>query len=143
MASLIIPFSSKSGVCILAGYSIYGEEWSLDIAIEDEEYKHFEMTADTSITSLIWKEDISSFAGGTARIRAKYDNTPTARLYNNKSVWLDSTGTGWLGYTSTVGFVITYRVINLRPATNTNTPGSAMYDFDLRIRSCLPSIAGP
>jgi len=141
MASLITPVSCKSGVVILSNFSIYGEEWAMDLAIEDEEYKHFEMTADAN--SLIFKEDISSFAGGQARVRAKWDNTVGARLPNNKQVWLDATGTGWLGYTSLVGFIVTYRVINIRPAVSLASPGGAMYDFDLRIRSCLYSFAGP
>lgn len=141
MASLITPVSCKNGIALLGGFSIYGEEWAMDLAIEDEEYKHFEMTADNN--GIIFKEDISSFAGGQARIRARWDNTAGARLANNKGVWLDAIGTGYLGYTALVGFVITYRVINIRPAVTLGNPGGAMYDFDLRVRSCLWTITGP
>lgn len=141
MASLITPVSCKSGVVILSNFSIYGEEWAMDLAIEDEEYKHFEMTADAN--GIIFKEDISSFGGGQARVRARWDNTANQRLPTNKSVWLDATGTGWLGYTTLVGFIVTYRIINVRPVVTLANPGGAMYDFDLRIRSCLHSIVGP
>lgn len=141
MASLITPVSCKSGVVTMSSFAIFGEEWALDIAIEDEEYKHFEMTTD--INGIIWKEDISSFAGGQARIRARWDNAVGARLPVNKGVWLDNVGTAWLGYTSTVGFIIVYRVINIRPAVTLANPGGAMYDFDLRVRECRYSIIGP
>lgn len=141
MPSLITPVSCKSGIVLLSSFSVYGEEWAADLILEDEEYKHFEMTADA--LNIIWKDDISSFAGGTGRVRARHDNTVGARLIQNKNVWLDATGTGWLGYTTLVGFIITYRVINVRPVVTLANPGGAMFDFDLRIRSCLPSITGP
>lgn len=142
MPSLITPVSCKSGVVILSGFSIYGEEWAMDLAIEDEEYKHFEMT--TNANGIIFKDDISSFAGGTARVRCRWDNTPGSRLTLNKAVWLDTSGTGgWLGYTSLVGFSISWRIINVRPAVSLGNPGGAMFDFDLRIRDCVYSITGP
>ena len=141
MPSLITPVSCKDGVVILANQHIYGEEFAAELAIEEEEYKHFEMTADA--LGIIWKDDISSFAGGTAQVRAKWDNAVNQKLIQNKGIWLDATGTGWLGYTSLVGFIITYRILGARPTSNVQSPGSTMFDFTLRIRSCLPSITGP
>lgn len=137
----ITPISCKSGIVTFASAGIYGEEWAADLLIENERYRHFDMTADAN--GITWSQTLTSFAGGTGRIRAKYDNTVGARLPNNKGIWLDATGTGWLGYTSTVGFIITYTITNVRPASNTGSPGSTMYDFDFNINSCLYSIVGP
>jgi len=141
MASPIIPLSCKTGVVLLSGFSIFGEEWAMDIAIENEEYKTFGMTPDVNL--ITWKDDITSFAGGSARLRCRWDNTANARLPSNKGVWLDATGTGWLGYTGTVGFIVSYRVINVRPAVSLSSPGATMFDFDLRIRECVYSFTGP
>lgn len=141
MPSLITPVSCKSGVVILSSFNIFGEEWALDLVLEDEEYKHFLMTANAQ--GITFKDDISSFAGGTGRCRARWDNAAGQRLVDTKGVWLDATGTGWFGYTSTVGFTITYRVISTRPSVTLANPGGAMFDFDLRIRECVYSITGP
>lgn len=141
MASPIIPISCKNGIVILASQHVYGEEWAAELNIEEEDYKTFEMTVDAA--NIIWKEDISSFAGGTARVRARYDSTANALLPNNKGIWLDATGTGYLGYTSLLGFIITYRILNVRPAVGLQSPGNTMFDFDLRIRSCLYTSTGP
>lgn len=137
----IIPISSKSGVAIFAGFRMYGEQWNADLTIENDRLKHFEMTADAN--SLSWAQTLTGFAMGTGSVRMLFDNTPAARPMPDKLVWMDKTGTGWLGYTSLVGFIITFTITNVRPGSNTDNPKSTYFDFDFNINSCTFSTTGP
>lgn len=137
----IIPISCKSGVVIFANAHVYGEQWSAELQIENDRIKHFEMTADAN--SLTWAGTITGFTQGTGSVRALFDNTPNSRLPSDKSIWMDRTGTGWLGYTSTVGFIVTYTITNIKPGSNTDNPKSTYFDVDFNINSCTFSASGP
>lgn len=137
----IIPISCKSGVVILSAFHIFGKEWGLNLEIENDDYKHYEMTAD--VNNLIWKQVLTSFSGGTGTVRCMYDNTVGARLPNDKNVWLDKTGVGYVGFTATIGFVIAFTIVNVTPASSTDSPSSNMFDFQLKITGCTFTIVGP
>lgn len=137
----IIPISCKSGVVILNSQHIYGEQWGAQLTIENELYKHFEMTAD--VNSLIWAQVLTSFSTGTGTCRLLYDNTPGARPFPNKGIWLNQAGVGYLGFTSTVGLIISYVITDVKPADDTNNPKSTMFDFDFKITACTFTIVGP
>lgn len=138
----IIPISCKRGVVILGGGAhIFGKEWGLQLEIENDEFKNFEMTPD--VNNIIWKQVITSFAGGTGTVRCMYDNTPNALLPNNKNVWLDQSGAAYVGYTSLIGFVLAITITGVNPAVNTDSPSSAMFDFSFKVTACTYTIVGP
>lgn len=137
----IVPISCKSGVVIFSTFHLYGEQWNADLTIENDRLKHFEMTADAN--NLTWAGTITSFASGTGSVRMLLDNQSNLRQPTDKQIWLDKTGTAWLGYTSTVGFIITFTITNCRPGSDTNSPKSTYFDFDFNINSCTFSAAGP
>lgn len=137
----IIPISCKSGVVIFSSFHLYGEQWSADLTVENDRIKHWEMTADAN--SLVWAQTLTSFSSGVGSVRMLFDNTSNARPMPDKQVWLDKTGTGWLGYSSQVGLIITFTITNVRPGSNTDNPKSTYFDFDFNINSCTFSVAGP
>lgn len=139
--AVIIPISCKNGIVILASQHVYGEEWGANLTIDNDEYKHYEMTPD--VQSITWAQVLTSFATGEGTGRAKFDNTPGADLPVSKGVWLDGTGTGYLGYSALVGFVIGYTIIGVRPSSNTGSPGSNMFEFNFKITACTFTSTGP
>lgn len=139
----IIPISTKSGVVALANGSVYGEEWGANLTIEADRYKHFEMDASSDPLLNIMSQVITGFTSGSATVRAKYDSTAGADLPSTKGAWMGATGTGYLGYTSLIGFIIAYTITNVRPASNTASPGGAMFDFDMEITDIEFTTSGP
>ena len=137
----ILPISSKSGIAILASAHMYAEEWSANLQIENDEYKHFEMTADAN--NLVWAQVLTSFSKGDATLAMKFDNTNGARPMPDKNIWLDKTGTGFLGFSSLVGLVIVYTILNVRPAISTGNSNGALWPFDIRITACTFTTTGP
>ncbi len=140
---VIIPISSKNGIVLLAsgGVEVFGEEFSCNLRIDNDAYRTYDQTADA--VGIRWAQVITGFAEGDGTVRAKYDNTPGSDLPLAKGVWLDSTGVGFLGYSSLVGFIIAYTIIACRGASNTGNPGSNMFDFDIKITGCDFTLTGP
>ncbi len=139
----IIPISCKSGVVILNSQHVLGEAWSASLEIENDEYKHFEMTPDANTTPLIWAQLLTSFAKGNGTCRMKFDNTPGSRPITNKNLFLDTGGVGYLGYTSTVGFVIAYTIVGVEGGSDTAQPSSTVFNLTFKITACTFTITGP
>ncbi len=140
MALISVP-SGKDGVLILGASSLFLEEWDMSLDIDNELYMHFNQTADAN--SLIFKAINAGHVTGEASIRGKFDNTGGAYLPSSKSIWVGGSGVGWLGYSATVGFNITYAIINIRAAQAVSRPAGAMYEARIKITACLFNAAGP
>lgn len=143
MASPIIPISTKNGVVALANGSVFGEEWGMNLTIERDRYKTFEMTPTTDPMTNTMSQVLTGFTSGTGTVRAKYDATGGADLPASKLAWMGATGVEYLGYTSLIGFVIEYTITDVRPAVNTANPGGAMFDFDFEITDIAFTTSGP
>jgi hypothetical protein len=142
MATVIVPFNGKSGVIIFKSAHLYLEEWELALEIESEDFKHFEMSSD--VNNLIFRQLLTGFAGGTATVRGKFDNTVGSYLPTDKSIWPDQSGTGgWLGYTNLVGFKVSHTVIGIRASQSANRPVGSLYEANLKITACTFSTTGP
>ncbi len=141
MSAFIVPIGSKNGIVVLGTADVFGEEWGANLTIENDEYKHFDQTAGADGNS--WAQIVTGFAKGDGTCRAKYDATPGADLPVTKGIWMGATGVGYFGYTTLIGFIIAYTIVNVRPASNTANPGSSMFDFDLKITDCEFTDTGP
>lgn len=140
----IIPVSSKDGVVLLQGNAEVGAgEWSMNLTIERDRIKHTGKTPSSGLGGLTFSQILTGFASGTGTVRAQFDNTPGQRQPSDRNAWLDQSGTAWLGYTDTVGFIVTYVITDTRPSLNTSNPGATMFDFDFEVADIDFSISGP
>lgn len=142
MATITVP-PGKGGVIIFGSTNhLYLREWELALDVDNELYKHFEMTTDSQ--AVMWAQVITGHGTGEATVRGNFDNTVAAYLPTSKSVWIgQSSATGWLGYTSACGFDIAFTVINIRALQAADRPAGATYEARIRITACLFNAAGP
>lgn len=140
MATINVP-GGKSGIIQLGSARLYLNEWDMSLEVDNEAYMHFEQTPDAS--GLDWKGILSGHVTGDATVRGNFDNTGGAYLPSSKAVWPTGAGTGFLGYTSLVGFTITYGIIGIRAATGAARPAGAVYEARLKILGCLFDTNGP
>lgn len=140
MPTISVP-PGKSGIVILGGAHLYLEEWELNLEVDQEQYRHFEQTAD--VNNLVWAQVVDGHATGDASVRGKFDATVASYLPTNKAVWPSVSGTGWLGYTSTIGFVITFDIKGVQGSHGAARPAGASYGARLTITGCTFSSTGP
>ncbi len=140
MASISVP-PGKGGVIILGSAHLYLSSWQLSLDVDNELYKHFEQTADGN--SLVWANVVTGHMTGEVTVTGKFDATNAAYLPTSKSVWPNQANTGWLGYTSTIGFNIGYTIIGVRAVQNAEQPAGATYEARLRITACTFDTHGP
>lgn len=140
MAVISVP-SGKEGVIIFSASSLFLEEWDMSLEIDNELYMHFNQTAD--VNSLYFKAINAGHVTGDATVRGKFDNTGGAYLPTSKAIWPGGQGTGWLGYTSTVGFNIAYAIVGIRAVKSVGQPAGSLYEARIKITACVFNSAGP
>lgn len=128
----IVPISGTQGRISLGANNALLESWTMPVQIDSERYAHFGLTADAE--GVYWKGCVTGFAEGTATCTGKFDNTAAAYLPSDKDAWLDKGGTGYLGYSATVGFEITYKITSVTPGQSVSAPYGT-YEFGLEILS--------
>ncbi len=130
----IVPISGTQGRISLGANNALLESWTMPVQIDNERYAHFGITADAE--GVYWKPCVTGFAEGTASCSGKFDNTAAAYLPSDKDAWIGKSGTGYLGYSATVGFEITYTIDNVTPGQSVSAPYGT-YDFSLQITSAI------
>ena len=134
MATISVP-PGKSGIIILDGSHLYLNEWDMSLEVDNEAYMHFEQDAD--VNSLVWKNILTGHVTGDATVRGNFDQTGAAYLPTSKGVWPTHSGTGFLGYTSTVGFTVSFGNIGIRASHGAARPAGATYDARVKILACV------
>ncbi len=140
MAVISVP-PGKSGKITFGANALYLKEWEMGLEIDNDLVKHFEQTADAN--SIIFAACVTGHATGEATVRGNFDNTAAAYLPSSKSIWLNAAGTGWLGYTSSVGYNVSFTIIGIRTLTAADRPAGATYEARVRITAAVFNAAGP
>lgn len=138
----IIPIGTKNGVVVMQGGEIGGEEWQAAILVDNDDYMHFGQTPNPQ-NGLTWAQVITGHARGTATIKAKFDSTPGQDLVINNGNIVDAVGAGYLGHDALHGLVIEYTVVAMRQGAVNSSPGSNMFEMDIKITDCYWTVEGP
>lgn len=132
MATIQVP-PGKGGVIVLGGQHCYLNHFDLAIDVDNELYKHFEQTPDA--IQLVWAQCLTGHATGEANIKGNFDQTPGAMLPAH-NVWPSQANTGFLGYTSSIGFNVSFTIIGVRTSQDAGQPASSVFEAKLKITAC-------